>query len=331
MVDFIGYYAFYGCSLLSAFEVNAQNNYFTTDNGVLFSKNKDRLIAYPISKTGTYNIPTTVEQIDPAAFAFSQLFGELVLPASVNFIGDYAFYNAKLLSAIKVDGANSRYSSADGALLNRNQDTLFLCPFAKTGAYVVPATVKHINYSAFNGCAGISSITFPEALLSIGSYAFAYGTGLTKIKIPQHTNLIADGAFYSCTNLTEFAIANPKPPIVDYYTLDLINKSTCKLIVPVGSASIYSATNYWKEFTMLSEQNFFSALYEIFESKISYLLNGKLLTVYISNSNENLMIYSVGGVSIYNAKPLADKVQIILPNNGIYIVRQGSNVIKISI
>lgn len=331
MVDFIGYYAFYGCSLLSAFEVNAQNNYFTIDNGVLFSKNKDRLIAYPISKTGTYIIPTTVAQIDPAAFAFSQLLGELVLPASVNFIGDYAFYNAKLLSAINVDGANSRYSSADGVLLNRNQDTLFLCPFAKTGAYVVPATVKHINYSAFDGCAGISAVTLPASVQSIGTYAFEYCTGLTKLQLPPSNTTISNGAFYQCTNLTEISIENPNPPIVDYYTFDQINKSTCKLIVPVGSSTAYSTTNYWKDFMLLNEQIFQSALSRYTEKQISYSITGNVLSVNNSNTNDNLLIYSVGGVSIYNAKPLTDKVQITLPNNGIYIVRQGSNVIKISI
>jgi len=184
------------------------------------------------------------------------LSGALVLPASVNTIGDYAFYNAKQISAINVDGANQRYSSDNGVLLNRTQDTLFVCPFAKTGSFIVPATVKHINYSAFDGCAGISALTLPNSLQSIGAYAFEYCTGLAKIHLPQSITDIANGAFYSCSNLTELSIANPNPPIVDYYTFDQINKSTCKLIVPVGSSTAYSTTNYWKDFSLLNEQIF---------------------------------------------------------------------------
>jgi hypothetical protein len=329
-VDYVGYYAFYGCNSLSVFEVNPQNLYFTAENGVLFSKNKDRLLAYPILKNGTYSIPSSVAQIDPAAFAFSQLSGTLVLPASVNVIGDYAFYNAKLLSAIDVDGANQRYSSDNGVLLNRTQDTLFICPFAKTGSFVVPATVKHINYSAFDGCAGITAVTLPGSLQSIGAYAFEYCTGLTKILLPLHTTNISDGAFYSCTNLTELSIANPQPPIVDYYTFDQINKSICRLIVPVGSATIYSATNYWKDFTLVNEQVFYSAIYENTESKISYSLNGNVLSLNNINPKDNLLIYSVMGVVLYNAKTVSNIIQISLPAKGFYIVRLGNKVLKIS-
>ncbi len=330
LVDYVGYYAFYGCSLLSAFEVNSQNNYFSAENGILFSKNKDRLIAFPITKSGTYSIPETVVQIDPAAFAFSQLSGALVLPASVNTIGDYAFYNAKQISAINVDGANQRYSSDNGVLLNRTQDTLFVCPFAKTGSFIVPATVKHINYSAFDGCAGISALTLPNSLQSIGAYAFEYCTSLTKIHLPQSITDIANGAFYSCSNLTELSIANPNPPIVDYYTFDQINKSTCKLIVPVGSSTAYSTTNYWKDFSLLNEQIFQSALSLNTEKQISYSITGDVLSVNISNPNDNLLIYSVLGVVAYNAKPLSTNIQITLPGKGFYIVRLGNKVLKIS-
>jgi hypothetical protein len=330
LVDFIGYYAFYGCSMLNSFEVNSQNVYFSAENGVLFSKNKDRLIACPVLKNGTYSVPSLVAQIDPAAFAFSQLSGSLVLPASLKYIGDYAFYNAKLLSAIHVDGANSRYSSDNGVLLNLNQDTLFLCPFAKTGSFNVPATVKHINYSAFDGCAGISSVTLPNSLISIGAYAFEYCTGLTKIHLPQNTSIISDGAFYNCTNMSELSIANPQPPIIDYYTFDQINKTSCKLIVPVGSATNYSSTNYWKDFSLLSEQNFYNALSENTGNKISYSLIGNELSLNTTNPNENLSIYTLTGVVLYNSKPLTSKSKIILPAKGLYIVRLGNKVLKIN-
>lgn len=331
LVDYIGYYTFYGCSLLNAYGVNAQNIYFSAENGVLFSNNKNRLIAYPVLKTGAYSVPISVTQIDPAAFAFSLLSGTLVLPASVNSIGDYAFYNSKQLSAINVDGANQFYSSDNGVLLNRNQDTLLLCPLAKTGSFVVPATVKHINYSAFDGCAGISSVTLPNSLISIGGYAFEYCTALTKIQLPQSISLISDGAFYNCTSLTELSIANPQPPIVDYYTFDQINKSICKLMVPVGSAAIYSATNYWKDFTLVNEQIFYSAILENLESKINYSLNGKILTVNTRNPNENLLVYTLLGTVLYNAKPVTSNIQIALPSNGFYIVRLGNKVLKISL
>ena len=331
-VDYIGYYAFYNCSLITSFAVNTLNTYFSAENGVLLSKAKDRLLVCPVSKTGVYQMPVTIKTIDPAAFAFcSGITGSLQIPSFVNSIGDYAFYNAKLLSAIDVDGANQRYSSDNGVLLNRTQDTLFICPFAKMGSFVVPANVKHINYSAFDGCAGISSLTLPNSLLSIGAYAFEYCTGLTKIQLPPYITNISDGAFYSCSNLTELSIANPNPPIVDYYTFDQINKSTCKLIVPVGSSTKYSSTNYWKDFTLLNEQVFQSALSENTEKQISYSISGNVLSVNINNPNDNLLIYSLMGVVVYDAKPVSTNIQITLPIKGFYIVRLGNNILKISL
>ncbi len=331
-VDYIGYYAFYNCSLITSFAVNTLNTYFSAENGVLLSKSKDRLLVCPVSKTGVYQMPVTIKTIDPAAFAFcAGITGSLQIPSFVNSIGDYAFYNTKLLSAIDVDGANQRYSSDNGVLLNRNQDTVFVCPFAKTGSVVVPATVKHINYSAFDGCTGITAVTLPSSLQSIGAYAFEYCTGLTKILLPLHVTNIGDGAFYSCTNLTELSIANPQPPAVDYYTFDLVNKTTCKLIVPTGSATSYSAANYWKDFTLLSEQVFFSSISENQDRKINYSLTGNVLSLYSINPNDNLMIYTVMGVVLYNTNPISSNVQINLPAKGFYIIRSGNKVLKISI
>jgi len=331
-VDYIGYYAFYNCSLITSFAVNTLNTYFSAENGVLLSKAKDRLLVCPVSKTGVYQMPLTIKTIDPAAFAFcSGITGSLQIPSFVNSIGDYAFYNAKLLSAIDVDGANQRYSSDNGVLLNRNQDTVFVCPFAKTGSFVLPATVKHINYSAFDGCTGITAVTLPSSLQSIGAYAFEYCTSLTNIFLPLHVSNIGDGAFYSCTNLSEISIANPQPPAVDYYTFYQINKSSCKLIVPVGSATTYTAANYWKDFTLLSEQVFYNTISENTVRKINYSLTGNVLSLYSINPNDKLLIYTVMGVVLYNANPTSSNIQINLPTKGFYIVRSGNKVLKINV
>ena len=156
LVDYIGYYSFYGCSLISGFETDAQNSFFSTENSVLLSKNKDRLIACPIPKIGLYQMPATVKQIDPCAFAFcSSITGEMNIPATVNLIGDYAFYYCNQLTDFIVDAENTVYSSGDGLLFNRNKDTLIICPISKTGTYNIPTTVKYVGVSAFDGCASL--------------------------------------------------------------------------------------------------------------------------------------------------------------------------------
>jgi hypothetical protein len=330
-VDYIGYYAFYNCSLISSFEVNPQNLYFTAENGVLFSKTKDRLLVYPVAKSGVYQMPSTIKTIDPAAFAFcSSITGTLQLPASVTSIGLYAFYNCTQISALDVDAGNTEYSSDNGVLYKNEMDTLLVCPLGKSGNYTIPENVKYVSFSAFNGCSNITSITFPTTLTGIGNYAFAYCTGLNKIQIPKSTSNIANGAFYSCTNLVEISIINPEPPRVDYYTFDLVNKSTCNLIVPIGAKSTYQTLPYWSEFINISESEFSNKIEVQKTDQHVYVQNYGIMVEKIK-FGELIEIYSIDGRKLISEKASQQKMFWKLPLNSIYLVKISNNVYKISL
>ncbi len=330
-VDYIGNYAFYNSSLISSFEVNPQNLYFTAENGVLFSKTKDRLLVYPVAKSGVYQMPRTIKTIDPAAFAFcSSITGTLQLPASVTSIGLYAFYNCTQISALDVDAGNKEYSSDNGVLYKHEMDTLLICPLGKTGSYTIPENVKYISYSAFGGCSGITSITFPTTLTGIGNYAFAYCTGLSKIQISKSTSNIANGAFYSCSNLVEISIVNPEPPIVDYYTFDLVNKTTCKLIVPTGSKSTYQTVPYWSEFINISESEFSNKIEVQKIDQHVYVQNNGIMVEELK-LGELIEIFSIEGRKLISEKATYQKKFWRLPSNSIYLVKISNNVFKISL
>ena len=61
---------------------------------------------------------------------------------------------------------------------------------------------------AFVGCTGLTSITIPNSVTSIGDGAFDDCTGLTSITIPNSITSIGDGAFDGCTGLTSITIPN---------------------------------------------------------------------------------------------------------------------------
>ena len=69
--------------------------------------------------------------------------------------------------------------------------------------YTVTAIANASSYS--NGVfydSGITSVTFPSSLTSIGRYAFYRCSGLTSISLPSSLKSIEHSAFYSCSGLT---------------------------------------------------------------------------------------------------------------------------------
>lgn len=53
-----------------------------------------------------------------------------------------------------------------------------------------------------NGCSGLTSITIPNGVTSIGNNAFDGCSGLTSVTIPDSVTIIGYCAFYDCNSLT---------------------------------------------------------------------------------------------------------------------------------
>ena len=71
----------------------------------------------------------------------------------------------------------------------------------------IPGSVTSIGQSSFYGCRGLTSIKIPDSVTSIGQYAFI-GCGLTSITIPDSVTSIGDAAFDSCLGLTTIVIGS---------------------------------------------------------------------------------------------------------------------------
>ena len=68
-------------------------------------------------------------------------------------------------------------------------------------------SVTKIGNNAFESCYGLTSVTIPNSVTSIGHSAFR-SSGLTIITIENSVTSIGDYAFYACTGLTSITIPN---------------------------------------------------------------------------------------------------------------------------
>ena len=82
--------------------------------------------------------------------------------------------------------------------------------FYKSGltSVTIPNSVKSIGEFAFEFCYSLTSIAIPNSVTSIGYSAFLYCSALTYITIPNSVTTIGSGAFSYCKSLTSVKIPN---------------------------------------------------------------------------------------------------------------------------
>ena len=64
-----------------------------------------------------------------------------------------------------------------------------------------------IGQMSFRNCTKLESVVIPESVNFIGSAAFQYCNSLKSVKIPQKVTTIEYGAFSGCSSLTEITVS----------------------------------------------------------------------------------------------------------------------------
>jgi len=248
-VKSVGMCAFAHCAALTSIEVEANNPYYGSTDGVLYSKDSEYLCAYPAGKKGPYLIPNSVEYIESGAFRGCEGLTSVTIPGSVKSIDGYSFYACINLKSIDVEADNARYSSTDGVLYNKDQTTLVAFPAGRTGSFLIPHSVTSIGDDAFSCCTGLTSVTIPNSVTSIGDAAFHYCYGLSSITIPNSVTSIERYAFADCNGLTSFYMASSQPPMTADDALEGV-PSSCVVYVPTGAREAYSGVYPWSAFAI---------------------------------------------------------------------------------
>lgn len=103
-VEFIGDTAFWYCYNLEAINVDPENKFYSSDeHGVLFNKDKTKLMLYPNGKTETkYVVPESVKIIGTYAFFVHLYIEEVVLPDNLEIIEEMSFACSPSLLSVTI-------------------------------------------------------------------------------------------------------------------------------------------------------------------------------------------------------------------------------------
>ncbi len=245
-VTSIGTGTFYYCFGLTSINVSSLNEYYSSDeNGVLFNKDKNVLIQYPVGNLRTdYTIPNSVTSIGSYAFYGCTGLTSITIPNSVTSIGSNTFRDCTGLTSITISNSvtsigSYAFESCTGltsvtipnSVTSIGQGAFYEC--ASLTSITIPNSVTSIGYYAFYGCTGLTSITIPNSVTSIGIGTFESCTGLKSITIPNSVTSIGVGAFESCTGLTSVTIPNSVTSIGGgaFYECTRLNNVTIPLSV----------------------------------------------------------------------------------------------------
>ena len=169
-------------------------------------------------------IPDNVTKIDNNTFENCSSLKSVSIGKNCTTISATAFNNATKLEKITVSADNEKYSSVDGALLNKEKTSIILYPKSKSGEFVIPDTVTSIADRAFSSCPNLTKITIGANVESVGAYAFSECNVLTEVVFKDSTiekKVIGDYAFYNCQALSNVDFGNAVTSIGKFaFTID---------------------------------------------------------------------------------------------------------------
>ena len=151
--------------------------------------------------------------IGEAAFNHCDNLNEIIIPATLKNVGNYAF-------------------SACGGKIVIN------CEIPD----VLTSDERWFKSALF------TEVEIGENVKKIGKYAFYEMLSLTKISLGRNVSKIGSYAFTGCSNLSEMYCNSATPPVCASTAFDEDTKLFCDVFVPEGSLAQYQSENQWKEF-----------------------------------------------------------------------------------
>ncbi|MDR0301110.1 MAG: leucine-rich repeat domain-containing protein [Treponema sp.] len=176
---------------LTDITVNELNPEYCSIDGVLFDKEKKKLLAYPKNKDKTdYTVPDGIRLINSCAFNGCKHLVNIHLPESLELIGDCAFTECEGLKAITLP-MNLQYVQENAFQDCQNLETITLSKRTKI--------IWDQFLAGLYGRKRLVYINLPESPELIGDFMFAEREGNKTITLPMNLRYVEERTFEDFT------------------------------------------------------------------------------------------------------------------------------------
>jgi len=208
---------------LQAYEMAADNPYFTVINGVIYSKDLTTLVAFPSayphkhfsvpegtkvigygafmdSRIETIHLPNGLETIETWAFQGSKI-KRFEMPDSVTKIGELLFRFCTELEHLKLSNSLSELPAQ------------IISSCSKLKVLDIPSSVKKVDATNLVWCNSLEHIVFRDGLEEIvnGTALIVERGSLKEVNYPKTLRKIPGGLFHNCPEVMEFNIDAENP------------------------------------------------------------------------------------------------------------------------
>ena len=219
-------------------DVKDGNNKYTSENGFLYtsdnkltgcySKQNNITIPEGIKELETFsfklatnaeviNLPDSLEKINQRVFADNSKIKEINIGKNVSDIHPLFKFN-NFNGVVNIDSENKYYEVEDNILYKKDKETgeettLVKVLYKIDGTIAIKSSVRILSDYSFYGQSGMTEISIPEGVETIGNTAFN-NCSVRKVEIPSTVKTIGANCFADATNnLEEIIIHNTEGSI----------------------------------------------------------------------------------------------------------------------
>lgn len=210
---------FGGCNI-GSYEIDVDNPYYSTIDGVIYSKDLATLVAFPSAYPNRhFTVPATTRIIGDSAFMFSQI-ESIKLPDSLTTIEGWAFQGCTIRSI------------------------------------EMPDTITEMGELAFRWCGELENVRLSRGLTEIPQQAFEGCPRLNHLVIPSNIEKIHFLALLWAGNLNAVMESAVPPKIIGITKVDPVCFKHLSFCVPNGALSAYRNASGWNHFKIREQKEY---------------------------------------------------------------------------